>query len=142
MIHLASHPSLVAVAEIALRPRTHYYQCRAPHCDDYYTRGITWPSVLAFAIMLVIIIALSFVRPLRRRFGLGPDAAAPAPQPLASPRAFQPPAPAPQPPAQAPPSPAGSAPAPDAAYQDPEYLGPGDWDGGPLDPPEYRTPPG
>lgn len=24
--------------------------------------------------------------------------------------------------------------------EDPDYQGPGDWDGGPLDPPEFRTP--
>jgi hypothetical protein len=25
--------------------------------------------------------------------------------------------------------------------EDPDYQGPGDWDGGPADPPEFRTPP-
>ena len=29
----------------------------------------------------------------------------------------------------------------DGLPEDPEYQGPGDWDGGPADPPEYRTPP-
>lgn len=38
-------------------------------------------------------------------------------------------------------TPARPAPAGDFA-DDPDYQGPGDWDGGPLDPPEFRTQPG
>ena len=34
-----------------------------------------------------------------------------------------------------------AAPPADDLPEDPDYQGPGDWDGGPLDPPEYRTPP-
>lgn len=30
----------------------------------------------------------------------------------------------------------------DDFVSDPNYQGPGDWDGGPLDPPEFRTTPG
>jgi len=36
------------------------------------------------------------------------------------------------------PEPAAPAPPPDDLPEDPDYQGPGDWDGGPADPPEYR----
>jgi len=35
---------------------------------------------------------------------------------------------------------AAAAPPADDLPEDPDYQGPGDWDGGPLDPPEYRAP--
>lgn len=47
-------------------------------------------------------------------------------------------------PAAEPAEPAATGPAESAADlpEDPDYQGPGDWDGGPADPPGYRTPPG
>lgn len=40
------------------------------------------------------------------------------------------------------PAPVPASPAPaDDLPEDPDYQGPGDWDGGPADPPEFRTPP-
>lgn len=166
MIHLLSAPGLMTAATHPLRPRfrSHYYGHGSSH-------GGTWLDLVMFLIVVVVFIGVTFLRvsSRRRRAGSygapgpygGPQAAAPGTgrfgSAAADPRFARgadpsvnlseatPPAsePASPPPPAAAPNPT-PAPAPEAgtAYQDPKYLGPGDWDGGPADPPEYRTPPG